>query len=149
METIYLIEEVINDHFVVSLQEKRGEASDEMDVGGEAGEQLIDFREYLLSALLLIKFKAPVIQLLELAFKVCVVCAVGQRCCPVAVKWSCNWFYNRITFPAVRRSRIQRDIHQNDLSSDGQQEARQGNRLGAAVQGNQKVSRRRGPSHIW
>lgn len=74
METIYLIEEVINDHFVVSLQEKRGEASDEMDVGGEAGEQLIDFREYLLSALLLIKFKAPVIQLLELAFKVRSLC---------------------------------------------------------------------------
>lgn len=33
-------------------------------------EDLIDFRQYLLTALFLIKFKEPVIQLIELAFKV-------------------------------------------------------------------------------
>lgn len=141
----YLIEEAVNDHFVVSLQEKEGEASDEMD--GTAEEQLIDFREYLLSALLLVKFKAPVIQLLELAFKVRSM-PVGQML-PDGMKLSRNWFHNRITFSVVRGSRAQRDIHQNDLPSDGQEEAWQGNGLGAAIQGNQKGGRRRGPSDIW
>lgn len=41
-----------------------------MDSNGTAEVELIDFREYLLSALFLIKFKQPVIQLIEQAFKV-------------------------------------------------------------------------------
>lgn len=43
---------------------------DAVDSNGTAEVELIDFREYLLSALFLIKFKQPVIQLIEQAFKV-------------------------------------------------------------------------------
>lgn len=64
-------------------KEKTKECGDEVDTE----EQLIDFREYLLTALLLIKFKQPVIELVELAFKVSRAdgWTIGGRCSAGAI----------------------------------------------------------------
>lgn len=55
---------------LITLQDKT-ENTKQQQQKEETEEVLIDFREYLLSALFIIKFKQPAIQLIKLAFKVC------------------------------------------------------------------------------
>lgn len=55
---------------LITLQDK-AENAKQQQLKEETEEVLIDFREYLLSALFIIKFKQPAIQLIEHAFKVC------------------------------------------------------------------------------
>lgn len=68
------------------------EKDDQVDA--KKDEKQIDFREYLLFALFIIKFKQPSIQLLELAFKVCSGCHlslfVADKSISSARNYSCT-----------------------------------------------------------